>query len=67
MLLSGTRQAFFIAEHPHAEEFQAFNHLRIRRKSFPWGDGVDSLFHTDKHNVTPEGWKEGHGPDAAGH
>ena len=48
-------QAFFIAEHPHPEEFQAFDHLRIRRKAFPWGDGQHSLFHTDEANVLTDG------------
>eukprot|EP00037_Helgoeca_nana_P031893 m.411116 g.411116 ORF g.411116 m.411116 type:complete len:114 (-) comp28575_c0_seq1:115-456(-) len=58
-------KAFFIAEHPHAEEFVPYSHLRVRRKAFPWGDGNHSLFHTDQHNVLPEGWVEGCGPDAS--
>lgn len=53
-----------MAEHPHLDEFVPYEHLRIRRKAFPWGDGQKTLFHTDEANALPDGWVEGHGPSA---
>jgi cytochrome c oxidase subunit 6a len=60
-------QAFVVAEHPHLDEFVPWEHLRIRRKAFPWGDGQHSLFHTDEANALPDGFAEGHGPSAHHH
>ena len=37
-------------EHPHDKEYVPYDHLRIRKKPFPWGE--ESLFHS-KHNPTP--------------
>lgn len=39
----------YLGHQEHVEqprpEFVAYEHLRIRRKGFPWGDGTRSLFH----------------------
>merc|ERR1712071_625282 len=36
------------------KEFIAYEHMRIRKKPFPWGDGDKSLFHNEKYNVGPD-------------
>jgi len=42
-------------EHIEApKEFIGYDHIRIRRKAFPWGDGDKSLFHNQKYNVGPD-------------
>lgn len=40
-------------ELPHKGECRDYEYMRIRSKRFPWGDGVQSLFHNDHVNHLP--------------
>ncbi|XP_068249264.1 cytochrome c oxidase subunit 6A, mitochondrial-like [Palaemon carinicauda] len=50
--------AFVGVEHEAPPEFVAYEHLRLRNKRFPWGDGQKSLFHNAHVNALPDGYEE---------
>merc|ERR1712105_114880 len=58
IIIIGNVNAFGLAEEEERQEFVECEHMRIRSKKFPWGDGNHSLFHNKHLNALPNGYEE---------
>ncbi|KAK2583136.1 hypothetical protein KPH14_009160 [Odynerus spinipes] len=57
MALSGLN-CYLNGGHGDPPEFVPYEHLRIRNKRFPWGDGQRSFFHNPHTNPLPSGYED---------
>ncbi|KAJ1532237.1 hypothetical protein ONE63_000854 [Megalurothrips usitatus] len=45
------------SHHEPPPEFKPYEHMRIRKKNFPFGDGKRSFFHNPERNALPDGYE----------